>query len=224
MSDDEHDEYNVNEIIHCSKYPGGYATDYIIPRGIINYPLKKGIATGIYGLSKIYLDNKGGNPEYAYGCELISLKMELPYLINTSEECQKFLQANRYLENSFQNFVNNRKYDNVVLEDNDFLVLAKEFIKIIGEDFSPTNIKSALIDFWYDYNNRQDYVEMPINYILKKEGNDGIMSHPTVEDCHSWIRGDVKFIPYPSRENISEIPIRYLITNKLKIDLKKYFK
>ena len=220
MSDDERGDYNINKIIHCSKYPGGYSTDYIIPKGIINYPFKKGVVTGIYGLSKIFLDNNGDHPEYNSGCELISLKIDLPYLINSSEECKKFLLASRYLENSFQNFT----YNNTTITKNNFNTITKEFIKLIGVNFNPTNVKSALIDFWYDYNNRKYYVEMPINYIQKKEGNDGIMSHPSVQDCHNWFRGDVKFIPYPSKKNITQIPIRYIIGKSMKIDLINYFK
>ena len=224
MSDDESDNYIINEIIHCSKYPGGYATDYIIPDGIINYPLKKGVGTGIYGLSKVFLDDKGGdNPEYEHGCELISLKMDLPYIINTIEECKKFLQANRYLENSFQNLAVKHRYGHTIISEDKFITITKEFINIIGEDFSPDNVQSALMEFWHDYNNRQNYVEMPINYILKKEGNDGIMSHPLVQECHNLTRGDVKFIPYPTKQNITQIPIRYIIGKSMKIDLINYF-
>lgn len=220
MSDDEREEYNINEIMHCSTYPGGYACDYIVPGGTINYPLKKGIASGIYGISQIFLESNGGSfPDDQKGCEFLAVKMELPYIINSIEECKRFLSANKYLDISFQKFVDLLTYENIIMEDKDFLKIAEEFISIIKEDFLLTNVKNALNDFWYDYNNRKKYVESPINYILKKEGNDGVMSHPSVEECHNWLMGDVKFIPYLSKENRSSIPIRYIRANNTVIDL-----
>ena len=216
MSDDEREEYNINEIMYC----GGCACDYIVPRGTINYPLKKGIASGIYGISQIFLEsNSGSFPDDQKGSEFFSIKMELPYIINSVEECKRFLRANKYLDISFQKFVDLVKYEDSMIEDKDFLEIAEKFISIIKEDFLVTNVKNALNDFWYDYNNRKKYVESPINYILKNEGNDGVMSHPSVEECHNWLMGDVKFIPYLTKENRSSIPVRYIKANNTVIDL-----
>ena len=69
MSDDEREEYNINDIMHCSIYPGGCACDCIVPGSTINYPLKKGIASGIYGISQIFLESNGGSfPDDQTGC------------------------------------------------------------------------------------------------------------------------------------------------------------
>ena len=45
------------------------------------------------------------------------------------------------------------------------------------------------------------------------------MSNPSVEECHNWLMGDVKFITYLSKETRSLIPIRYIKTNNTFIDL-----
>ena len=68
--------------------------------------------------------------------------MELPYIINRVEECKRFLSANKYLDISFQKFVDLVKYEDIMIEDKDFLEIAEEFISIIKEDFQITNVKN----------------------------------------------------------------------------------
>ena len=67
--------------------------------------------------------------------------------------------------------------------------------------FNQKNVISALTKFIKDYNEKTtgEQLEMPINYILKEEGFDGVMSAPYLS-CHSWSKGDVKFIDYPTNK------------------------
>ena len=96
------------------------------------------------------------------------LKWNYHMLLIVLRNVKEILRANKYLDISFQKFVDLVKYQDIMIEDTDFLEISQEFINIIKEDFPLTNVKNALQDFWYDYNNRKKYVESPINYILKR--------------------------------------------------------
>ena len=234
MSDEnEGDDYTMDQFIHYSPFPGGNASEYIIPKGKIDIT-SHGMGSGIYGLSQQYINK---NPPFTTEhSEPYEFKIQLPYVINDEDECQRYVSASktimRYLqkfrdkENKNQELYTEEKINSI------FSDIAQQFIDIIHDpsdlehkwDFEHKNVSKALSEFWYDYNNRTDMVEMPINYILKKEGNDGVISKVGVS-CHSWHKGDVKFIPYPTYKDGDAMPVAIILLrsgiSKPEVDLRR---
>jgi hypothetical protein len=213
MSDDENDtgEYVMDKIIHTSPYLHGNASEYIVPRGQIDIT-SHGMGSGIYGLSQVYLSK---NPGRRSDLDSYTFTIDNPYMILSEDECEAYVAASKYTMSALDKLSKEQKTnpDLVITEDN-FREIAMKFIQLIGNNnFDPDRVTHSLQKFWDDYHTRQDIVEMPINYILKGEEMDGVMSRPNVS-CHSWSKGDVKFIPYPTYKTGDTLPVGFLLARK----------
>jgi hypothetical protein len=224
MDNMESEEYIMNKIIHHSPFPGGNASEYIIPGGKINIT-SHGMGSGIYGLSQFYLSNNPPNTDER--SEQYSFSMDLQYVIMTQEECDRYVSASTTIMELFDNMK-----QNMLPPDVEIMNISKTFVKLMHDpkdikhewDFDVNDVYNSLTKFWIDYKTRQDIIEMPINYILKNEGFDGVMTKPGVT-CHAWNKGDVKFIPYPTYREGDSLPVCIIIgrdgVNKKIIDLRE---
>jgi len=199
-------DYTMNEIIHNSPFPGGNASEYISPKGRIDIT-SHGMGSGIYGLSREYLLYNPANSNHLN----YVFTIENPYVITTDDNCGKYISASKHVMRIFQYYVDSGQYE---ISKYEFRKISKEFIDIIDDKgFDIIRVAKSLETFWIDYNTRTDFIEMPINYILKGEGMDGVMSLYTVY-CHSWSKGDVKFIPYPTYTIGDKIPVAIILSRK----------
>lgn len=229
--EENYEEYTYDRLNHYSAYFGGNASEYIVPRkGMINITSHQ-MGSGIYGVSDA---NERKRPHYKdQGVEKYTFKMEQPFVIDTQNECDAYIQASTHLSDNLEKMaVSKRKELNqvaltdiketdvnfqsfigeVVLTSENFLHLADNFIRDINiKEFDRMKVAEAIAKFWHDYWHRIGYVEMPINYILRSEGFDGVMSNPITE-CNRWNKGDVKFLPhYPTGKPGDVQPINRIL-------------
>jgi hypothetical protein len=213
MSDEQeenyNDDYTMDEIVHYSSYLGGNAAGFIVPKEHIDIS-SHGLGSGIYGVSRLYLSKYPATPnadeiEYVF-------KIDNPYVISNDEECERFIAASKNVMKRLQYMVDAKKRDkSLIITEENLREIAQGFAVDIQESFDIDKVAKALSQFWTDYHNRTDMVAMPINYILETEGFDGVMSYPDTT-CHSWSRGDVKFIPYPRSGH--EMPVTFVRVDK----------
>jgi hypothetical protein len=178
------------------------------------------MGSGIYGLSRQYVNKNP--PGMTQGSSEYTFKIDIPYVIVNEEECERYVSASKTIMRALQDLGKSEKTEPIqVVTDDNLREIAREFVAIMHDpsdvdhdwDFDLENVTNALSHFWYDYHTRTDVVEMPINYILKGEGKDGVITQPGVS-CHSWHKGDVKFIPYPTYEVGDSIPVAFLLARE----------
>lgn len=211
-SDEESEEYTYGCINHYSEYFGGNASEYIVPKeGDINITSHQ-MGSGIYGISEVQEQKQ--NHTKKDGVDKYVFKMDLPFVIDNQKQCDEYVKASTHLSDNLQQLaIKSRKNQSIITTKETFLPIADQFIKEINiKEFNRDTVSTAISSFWYDYWHRDKYVEMPINYILKSEGNDGVMSHPSTE-CHRWNRGDVKFLShYPTGKTGDISPVNFILS------------
>lgn len=166
-------------IYHSSSLNGGNSSEYIIPKDKICIT-SHGIGTGIYGLT--YSTN---NNEYIFN-------INIPFLLETNDECIHYMEASCYLNNMLE-------------ENKNIIEIATYFYNNYYGFKNIEFITQKLKEFKNDYNNRKDIVMMPINYILLGLGYDGIYSKNTILDTFS--RGNILFTKYPTKNY--KLPVKY---------------
>jgi hypothetical protein len=211
MCDKKIDEMFIDKHYHFSEFFGGTASEFIIPRfGRINITSHQ-MGSGIYGLSEVFIkksppDRNGGSEEYIFN-------WGLPYLINNQKELDRYISASTTLAEELD-FLRKKSINNndMNISNKIFTSMAEKFIQIIEQNFDQKKVENAISTFWYDYWNRDKYVEMPINYILRANGMDGVLSDPKTV-CQSWSKGNVMFLPhYPTYKNGDVQPVNFIIT------------
>ena len=165
------------KIYHCSKYNGGCSSEYIIPN---KYITDDKFYTGIYGVT----ERKNKDNEYCFN-------LQNPYILETDDECNNFINACKQLNYDLNNYILNA--NNILLNE-----IIDSFVKNIN-NFDKEYIYKKLKEFLGDYYNRKDMVMLPINYILMGKNYDGIYSQNIIIDTYNM--GNVKFINYPSKKN-----------------------
>lgn len=225
MSQDDEDiaEYTMDKIVHYSSYTGGNASEYIVPRGRIDIT-SHGMGSGIYGLSLPYLNKYPASR--SYNAEQYTFTIDSPYTISDNNECERYIFASKQLQRRLQEFADMSSEQDVIITEDNFLEISMEFIKNLGNtNFSPKLTVQALQKFWEDYNARVDFVAMPINYIMQAHEIDGVMSSMETS-CHSWHKGDVKFVPYPTMKDGDDLPVAIFSTRRgiqtKPIDLRRF--
>ena len=206
-------------IFHHSSYKGGNASEYIIPKGQIDIT-SHGMGSGIYGLSQTYL--KENPPDYELTSSRYKFEINCPYIISKEEQCEKYISGSKTLSRYMEERRNSKKYGStLVISEDEIKQISQEFVKIMNKstntkgnfEFDIKNVELSLAKFHKDYNERSDIVEMPINYVLKQENIGGVISKPGLS-CHSWSKGDVKFISYPSYQNGDVVPVCFFLARK----------
>lgn len=191
------------QIIHYSNF-GGHASEYIHPKGYIDIT-SHGIGSGIYGLSQEYLQK---NPPNGNIYEKFLYNINNPYFINDNEDYELYSSSSKNLMRKLQKITHeNCSVDHVILKK-----LSKKFVNKIGK-FTVKSVTTSLVNFWHDYHTRFDCVEMPINYILKNNGYDGVVFKVGTHG-HRWSAGNVKFINYPTYKKGDKIPVHIILTRK----------
>jgi len=188
----------VKKILHLigkNKIPNNYpiSAEYIKPMGKINIT-SHGIGSGIYGLSRSkynsYFDNL---PEYLKDGTYVEVIINNPFILKNSEDCDKLIAWSTSLNDNLE------KYKKKILSGKITLklfagVFVYYFNKFFTIKLSHIQFINALTSFFHDYITRSKYVSMPINYIFKELGIDGIYAEDTI--CDSMSKGNIKFIPY----------------------------
>lgn len=232
---------------HYSPFIGGNASEYIVAKGKINIT-SHGMGSGIYCLSDSYIKD---NPSKGYSSKPNVFTIYNPFIISNIDDGDLYINASKTLMEDLETINSLSK----PITQNDIINISKTFIdNIIGDKYLPNKrkrinnpscdkhynvydvyktifklhiVKDSLFKFLTDYNLRDDYIEMPINYILKALGFDGVCSTPGLP-THSWSKGNVKFIPYPTNKKHNITPVRYILCRsgikKPIIDLKCHIK
>lgn len=214
-SNEESEEYTENGTSnlhhHFSPYFGGNASEFIVPKtGRIDITSHQ-MGSGIYGLSEEFLDKFPANRDE--NAEEYVFKWQTPYLIRDQEECNRYVRASIMLSDNLETLRNEVNNDpQMIVTEEVFIPIAHEFIKNIQQPFDRNEVTESITKFWKDYWNRKDFVEMPINYILRSQEMDGVFSDPKTE-CHRWSRGNVLFLPnYPIMAAGDVQPVNYILT------------
>lgn len=211
MNIESEEEYHADLHHHFSPYFGGNASEFIVPKlGKIDIT-SHGMGSGIYGLSNSYISRN--TPDMEEGSSRYTFKLELPYVIVNQEECDRYSSTSMKLSRNMEKLRKKMiEEPNSIFTIDNMIPIAKEFIKDIQQEFDLDTTATALLDFFNDYYNRNDFVEMPINYILKADGNDGVLSEVRTS-CHSWGKGDVKFLEhYPLYKERDIQPVNNILT------------
>lgn len=211
INESDYEDYDQNYLYHYSTFYGGNSSEYIIPKtGKIDIT-SHSMGSGIYGLSNNYITRNP--PDLEDGASEYIFKWDLPFIIMNQEECDIYSSSSMNLSRNMEKLKKlANKEDNLVITLENMIPIAKQFIQDIKQDFDLNMTAEALLNFWNDYNTRNDFVEMPINYILKAEGNDGVLSH-TSTTCHSWSKGNVKFLEnYPTYKKGDIQPVNNILT------------
>jgi hypothetical protein len=212
MCDKKIDEIIINKHHHFSEFFGGNASEFIIPRsGKINITSHQ-MGSGIYGLSKAFLEKSP--PNRNENSEEYIFNWGIPYVINNQQELDRYISASTTLAEQLEalrkEFTNN---NDTIVSDKIFTLMAEKFIQLIKKNFDQKKVKKSITAFWYDYWNRDKYVEMPINYILRAEGMNGVLSNPKTV-CQSWSKGNVLFLPhYPTYRYGDIQPVNFILAN-----------
>lgn len=192
-------------IHHYSPHFGGNASEYIVPRvGPIDIT-SHSMGSGIYGVSDLY--QKQNKPNQENSSEEYTFKIKRPFVIFNQRECDEYVEASRFIVENLEKFRVSNSFHNpysIVVR------IAIKVVKLLRFDDIDIVI-TAIQDFINDYLNRNDMVEMPINYILKAHNYDGVYSL-FGKSCDSWSKGNVKFIKYPTYEVGDEMPVAYIYT------------
>ena len=153
-----------------------------------------GIGSGIYGLSRskynAYFENL---PEYLKHGTFVEISINNPFILENSTDCDKLIAWSTSLNDNLE------KYKKKILSGKITLklfagVFVYYFNKFFTLKLSHIQFINALTSFLHDYITRSKYVSMPINYIFKELGIDGIYAENTF--CDSMSKGNIKFIPY----------------------------
>ena len=178
-------------INHFSNYKNGNASEYIKPGGVIDIT-SHGIGSGIYGVSDQCV-KKSPPSQYRFSG---TFQIKNPYTLVTTENCDDYIEISKTMMRRLDRIDNESR-------EPDFSRLAESISGMVAEYGLPKldYIEDALSLFWKDYKGRIDIVELPINYVLKKNGYDGVCSTPGTF-CDRWCKGYVKFIPYPGEGDI----------------------
>jgi hypothetical protein len=178
------------QINHYSKFEQGNASEYIKPGKSIDIT-SHGMGSGIYGVSKKCVDK---SPPSFHTYHSV-FDIERPYHLTTTENCDDYIEVSKTMMRALEEMRGDGEPD--------FSSIAEKIVGMIECYELPRleNIEESLKEFWIDYNTRTGFVEMPINYVLKKNGFDGVCSTPGTF-CDRWCKGYVKFIPYPGQGNI----------------------
>lgn len=242
-SDEEHSDNNnsYNTYKHYSPYFGGNASEYIVPKIGTMDITSHGMGSGIYCLSQKYVDQNP--PSKNENSNEYTFIIEQPFVILSDEECDNYIRASKQLMSELEIMRKNSiarvtqvtqvtQYATPTIDD--FVPLAKNFIDNISREskefqgtsgWNKSTVSNSLFKFWADYHTRDDMVEMPINYILKGEGFDGVASAYGLS-CHSWSKGNVKFVHYPTYKVGDSVPVKTFLLrsgfDKPIIDLMKH--
>jgi hypothetical protein len=213
MAEEQYDdeEYTMDKHVHYSPFRGGNASEYIVPGGKIDIT-SHGMGSGIYGLSQQYIDNHP--PQTTYGSVMYTFKIDLPYVISNDDECDRYVNSSKEIMRQLDSLTKRWGGQEENIREIASIFVTKMHNPLDEEkdyDFNVEEVTKSLLRFWKDYHEREDFVEMPINYILKDIGNDGVMSVYGVS-CHSWHKGDVKFMPYPTYEIGDSLPVAYILS------------
>jgi hypothetical protein len=190
------------DINHFSEYTSGNASEFIKPGGNIDIT-SHGLGSGIYGVSNLCIEKY---PPSSYKFSGV-FRIENPYKLTTTENCDDYIEISKTMMRSLDRVRIDQELHETRDQDLDFNPLASRIAELI-DDYDLPKLKyidEALSSFWHDYKNRVDIVEMPINYVLKRNGYDGVCSTPGTY-CDRWCKGYVKFIPYPEL-NESEVGV-----------------
>lgn len=190
------------EIIHYSNFFGGNAAEYIVPNGNITIT-SHGLGSGIYGLSQDYIDK---NPPNITLSNRYTFIVENPYIISTEEQADNYIESSMNIMRCLESTIKREKVLDIYTIDH----IVKNFVCNMPA-FSIETVTSALLEFCNDYYFRKDAVEMPINYILKKVGYDGVVSEEGTS-THSWSKGNVKFIDYPTYKMGDKCHVAFIIS------------
>jgi hypothetical protein len=212
----------TRNIIHHSPFPGGNASEYIVPgKSII--VTSHGMGSGIYGLSPQYLEkyppeNLEVNLGYVF-------TIDNAFIIQTEEECQTYIDGSMTLMRDLEALRQKSLSDpSIIITEKDMIPIALKFVELFP-NFDLGMVTNALFQFWNDYHTRKDFVAMPINYVLNSFGFDGVSSNTDIS-CHAWSKGDVKFLSYPTLEIGEEVPVVFYLgrdgVTKPITDLTKY--
>lgn len=194
------------EIQHFSCYLGGNASEFIQPKGIINIT-SHGLGSGIYGVTSGYLANNRAistNP----ATEQYTFVIQNPYVLDSNQKCDVYIKSSKFLLNELDFKLRIAPEKKINITD-----IAVKFIDQfdISRDLTDT-VVFALEKFQYDYNHMSDYVAMPIVYILKELGYDGIVGINSV--CDSWNKGNIKFINYPTMSKGDTTQVKFIFVRK----------
>lgn len=208
----------MHRIYHYSTFLGGNASEYIVPNGNIDIT-SHGMGSGIYGLSYEYTRLNPASNTFLSNEYIFTIYN--PFVLKTDTECEMYMEGSKTLM---------RIIEENVREDID-IDIEKVISKIdlfmgdrttseykeesdknphIDKHFDLEMTKNAIKAFLTDYRERKNYVEMPINYILKAHGYDGVVSKP-MTICHTWGRGNVKFIDYPTEKVEDKYPVGFIL-------------
>ena len=166
-------------VYHYSDYKGGNAAEYIVPdiNKKTNIDITShGIGSGIYGLSRLEQTNN----VYAF-------TLESPLLLETIEECDKYIEASKYLQRTIS-----KQYSVIGPQR-----IALEFIKFYPE-LKYEYVLNCIKQFMSDFKNRTDMVMMPINYIMMGLGYDGVYSK--VPSFDTFSKGNIVYTGYPTKK------------------------
>ena len=162
------------QINHYSKFEQGNASEYIKPGKSIDIT-SHGMGSGIYGVSKKCVDK---SPPSFHTYHSV-FDIEHPYYLTTTDSCDEYIEVSKTMMRALEEMRGNG--------DTDFSSIAEKIVDMIECSELPRleNIEESLKEFWIDYNTRTGFVEMPINYVLKKNGFEGVCSTPGTF-CDRW--------------------------------------
>lgn len=184
----------IYTIMHHSDFFGGNASEYILPKGNISIT-SHGLGSGIYGLSQEYVQKNV--PDNGSNSYMFIIKN--PYIISSVEEFDTYIESSMKIMCDIEIAIKNEN----ILDIDD---IAKNFVSKMT-NFSIELVRCSLLEFYRDYYLRQDIVEMPINYILKKIGYDGVIT-----PIQNWSKGNVKFIEYPNYKKGDNCDVAFLVS------------
>ena len=180
MECQQDDEFNINNIVHIC----GMDFEYIKRKGAINSQ-KRSMGTGKYGYSLTYIQK---NPQFFQTKECTEiLRPETPYVIYTETECENYIRAVKNMNNSFEKVKNYKNLDKYVKE------IAEQFIIDIEEEFDLDTVYQSLHKFVQVYKSGEKLIPQPINFILRSEGFDAVISSDEL-CCASYLEGNILLV------------------------------
>lgn len=180
MDECQEDKFDINNIIHIC----GMNFEYISRQGAINTQ-KRAMGTGKYGYSLTYINK---NPHLFQTKECTELLTpETPYVLYTEAECQNYLEAVKNMNNSLEKVKDSQNLDKYIKQ------IAKQFILDIKEEFDVETVYNSLKKFVNVYKSGDKLIPQPINFILRSEGFDAVISSDEVS-CGFYNKGNVLLV------------------------------
>ena len=172
------------------------ASEYIRPGGQINIT-SHGLGSGVYGLTKSkYKQIVDNLPRYLSKRHSVFVKIKNPFIVNSHEYCDKLINWSMQLNGTLE------KYKDKFLSKKLSLHLISNIFSTNFNSFSKHKLtkkkcRRALRKFFLDYVKRDEFLCMPINYILRELKFDGIYAEGSA--CDSMSKGNIKFVWYPNK-------------------------